>query len=85
MYSAITDLGALIKASPSDVSLYEMRGGAYFNLGELDVALTHFKSGLKQDPEHKGCKKEHKVAKAVKKKLDRADGAEKEKVGRRRA
>mmetsp|Transcript_18922 Transcript_18922/g.39385 ORF Transcript_18922/g.39385 Transcript_18922/m.39385 type:complete len:563 (+) Transcript_18922:164-1852(+) len=79
MYSAITDLGTLIKFSPNDVSLYEMRGGAYFNIGELDVALTHYKSGLKQDPEHKGCKKEHKTAKAVKKKLDRAKEAEEQK------
>ena len=75
-YSAVTDLGALIKLLPNTIQYYELRGNAYFNLGEIDVAINHYKSGLKMDPEDKGCKRGHKVVKGLKKKIDRSVEAE---------
>ena len=76
LYTAVVDLGQLIKLFPADPDLYHLRGVAYFNLGEMDVAVTHFKSALKQDPEHKACKKEHKFVKGVVKKRERAGEAD---------
>merc|ERR1719215_1048072 len=32
---------------------------AYFWLNDHETAITHFREGLKLDPEHKGCKKGH--------------------------
>ena len=74
-YAAIADLGQLIKSFPQELDLLEMRGTAYFNLGEIDGAQNHFTTCLKSEAEHKGCKKEHKVLKAVKKKLGRSVSA----------
>jgi DnaJ family protein C protein 3 len=76
LYTAVSDLGSLIKTSPSDSELYHLRGLAYLHLGELAVSLAHFKSALKNDPEHKECKAGHKFVKSVTKKMDRADEAD---------
>ena len=57
-YAAIADLGQLVKSFPSELDLLELRGTAYFNIGELSGAQSHFTACLKMDAEHKGCKKE---------------------------
>jgi len=74
-YGTVSDTGRIIKAHSGHLSAYQLRGEAYFRLGEHDMAVTHFREGLKLDPEHKGCKKGHKAVKALLKKKKRGDDA----------
>jgi len=50
-YEVVADMGAVIKKDSSNVNAYAIRGHAYFKLGEHEVAVQHFKEGLKMDPE----------------------------------
>jgi len=44
----------------SSIPALELRGWSYYKLGEFEMAQTHFREGLKFDPEHRGCKDGHK-------------------------
>ena len=70
-YTAAADYGSLIKSDPTDLSNYQKRGTCYFNVGELEQALQHFRNVLKSDPENAGCKAEYRVLKKVMK-LDKS-------------
>jgi DnaJ homolog subfamily C member 3 len=75
-YGVISDTAQVLKQSrttnhQSTIDAYELRGSAYFRLGEHDAAIQHYREGLKLDPEHKGCKAGHKLIKAMEKKLKR--------------
>ena len=74
-YGTISDTGKILKAHSNHIEAYQLRGEAYFRLGEHDTAVTHFREGLKLDPEHKGCKAGHKTIKAIQKKEKRAEDA----------
>mmetsp|Transcript_3344 Transcript_3344/g.5083 ORF Transcript_3344/g.5083 Transcript_3344/m.5083 type:complete len:516 (-) Transcript_3344:242-1789(-) len=74
-YGVISDMGRILKSYPSHIEAYQLRGEAYFRLGEHDTAVNHFREGLKLDPEHKGCKKGHKAIKTLLKKEKRGDDA----------
>lgn len=74
-YGTISDTGKILKAHSNHIEAYQLRGEAYFRLGEHDTAVTHFREGLKLDPEHKGCKAGHKAIKAIQKKEKRAEDA----------
>lgn len=74
-FGAISDTGKILKAHSNHIEAYQLRGESYFRLGEHDTAVTHFREGLKLDPEHKGCKAGHKAIKAIQKKEKRADDA----------
>jgi DnaJ homolog subfamily C member 3 len=74
-YGTISDLGRILKVHPNHLEAYELRGNAYFRLGDHSTALTHYREGLKLDPEHKGCKSGHKTIKAMEKKRKRAEDA----------
>lgn len=76
-YGTVSDTGKILKAHSKHIEAYELRGKAYFRLGEHDTAVQHFREGLKLDPEHKGCKAQHKAIKALLKKEKRGDDAEK--------
>lgn len=67
-FTAVSDTGKILKARSNHLEAYQLRGESYYRLGEHDVAVTHFREGLKQDPEHKGCKKGHKLVKGIMKK-----------------
>jgi len=43
----------------------ELRGNAYYVLGELEMAMNHYRQGLKFDPEHAGCKNGHRLIKKI--------------------
>ena len=64
-YGAAADTGRAIKLDGSSIPALELRGFSYYKLGEFDMAQTHFREGLKYDPEHKGCKEGHKRVKKM--------------------
>ena len=68
-------MGIIIKKDSNNVNAYAIRGKAYYKLGEHDVAVQHYKEGLKMDPEHKECKVGHKSTKSLLKKVKRGDEA----------
>jgi tetratricopeptide (TPR) repeat protein len=74
-YGTISDLGRVLKAHSNHIEAYELRGQAYFRLGDHDTAVNHYREGLKLDPEHKGCKAGHKFVKSIEKKNKRGDDA----------
>jgi len=76
-FGAVSDTGKILKAHSQNIEAYQLRGEAYFRTGEHDVAVQHFREGLKLDPEHKGCKAGHKFVKSIMKKEKRGDDAKK--------
>jgi tetratricopeptide (TPR) repeat protein len=63
-------------APPSSLTArVQLRGVAYYRLGEHELAMTHWRSGLKFDPEHAGCKDMYRLLKKLTKKTDAADAA----------
>jgi DnaJ family protein C protein 3 len=74
-YSVISDTGSILKSYPKNLEAYQLRGNAYFWLNEHDLAVKHFREGLKLDPEHKGCKEGHRLVKKIDKKKKKGDTA----------
>lgn len=74
-FGVISDTGKILKIHSRNIEAYQLRGEAYFRTGEHDIALQHFREGLKLDPEHKGCKAAHKLIKSIAKKEKRGDDA----------
>lgn len=70
-YGAAADTGRAIKLDGSSVPALELRGFSYYKLGEFEMAQTHFREGLKYDPEHKGCKDGHKKVKKMTKAVEK--------------
>jgi DnaJ family protein C protein 3 len=66
-YGTISDLGRILKAHSNHIEAYELRGQAYFRLGDHDTAVNHYREGLKLDPEHKGCKAGQSLSRASRK------------------
>ncbi len=64
-FEAIADLGKVLKLEADNLEALELRGRAYYNLGELDTAMNHYRKGLKLDPEHKGCKDMYRIVKKI--------------------
>lgn len=69
----LTYTGNILRIDPQNLEVLLLRGKAYYQMGEKDLALTHFKSGLRSDPEHKAIKKEFKTIKKVWRMLDNAE------------
>ena len=76
-FGVVSDTGKILKVHSQNLDAYQLRGEAYFRIGEHDVAVQHFREGLKLDPEHKGCKAGHKLVKSIVKKEKRGDDANK--------
>lgn len=74
-YGVISDTGLILKQYSQHLDAYKLRGQAYTRLGEHDLAVKHFREGLKLDPEHKGCKEGHKFVKSIEKKKKKGDDA----------
>ena len=74
-YGVISDTGLVLKSYPKNLEAYKLRGMAYFWLNEHEMAIKHFREGLKLDPEHKGCKEGHKLVKKIEKKKKKGDAA----------
>jgi DnaJ family protein C protein 3 len=64
---AIGDLARAMKIQPSENRYSLQLAGLYFSIGEVESGLNAVKECLRQDPEHKECKKLFRKIKAVKK------------------
>ena len=64
-YGAVSDTGRILKMDGGHIDALQLRGEAYTRLAEHDMAVKHFREGLKFDPEHKGCKAGHKFVKKI--------------------
>ena len=71
--AVLTYTANILRAEPQNLAVLLLRGKAYYQLGEKDLALKHYKSGLKSDPEHKEIKKEFKKVKKIYRILDNAE------------
>lgn len=71
-YATVSETGKILKSNAGHLEAYRLRGEAYYRLGEHDTAKTHFREGLKHDPEHAGCKKGHRRVKNLLKKDQKA-------------
>lgn len=65
LYDTIADTGKVLKVESDHIEALELRGGAYYILGELEAAMNHYRRGLKYDPEHKGCKDGYRLIKKI--------------------
>lgn len=74
-YGVVSDTGKILKNYPHHVEAYQMRGEAYIRLNEMEMAIKHFREGLKLDPDHKGCREGHKFVKLLRKKDQKANEA----------
>ena len=45
----------------NNIEAYQLRGDAYFWLGEHEMSKNHYREALRFDPEHKGCKNGHRL------------------------
>jgi DnaJ homolog subfamily C member 3 len=67
-YGVISETNRLLKVQSQNIDAYELRGNAYYALGDHELAIAHYREGLKLDPEHKKCKEAHKFVKSIEKK-----------------
>lgn len=70
-YEAIADSGRVLKIDSNNIRALELRGTAYYVLGELLMSVNHYKQCLKLDPEHNGCKSGFKLANKLTKLLEK--------------
>lgn len=74
-YEAIADTGKVLKLEADNLEALEVRGNAYYVLGELDMAMNHYRKALKSDPEHDGCKGGYRLVKKSQTFSSKADKA----------
>lgn len=56
---AVSEAGRVLKLDEGDLDALLVRGNAYFYLADHEVALRHYQSGLRLDPEHAELKKQY--------------------------
>lgn len=64
-FDTIADTGKVLKLESDNLEALELRGRAYYIIGELDTSINHYRKALKFDPEHKECKDMYRVVKSV--------------------
>lgn len=64
-FETIADTGRVIKLHGDTIEALELRGAAYYVLGEFTMAMNHYRSALKSDPEHDGCKRGYRLVKKI--------------------
>lgn len=69
----LKDTKVVLQSDSHNLDALALRGHAYYLVGELDIAVKHFKEGLRHAPEHKGLKKEFKFVKKLIRKLRSAE------------
>jgi DnaJ family protein C protein 3 len=74
-YGCVGETAKILKQHPGHVEALNLRGHAFYRLGEHEQAVIHFREGLKLDPEHKECKAGHKLVKTLEKKLSKGQAA----------
>src|SRR5689334_3427937 len=66
-HDAIAETRRVLSSDASNLDALAIRGAAYYGLGEHEAALTHFREGLRLDPEHKLLKSTYKKLRALQK------------------
>ncbi|CAM6124812.1 unnamed protein product [Calypogeia fissa] len=75
-YNAVAvEAGLALKHDETNLEALLLRGQAYFYLGDHDLALRHYQSGLRLDPEATELKKAYQKLKSLNKKTKSADEA----------
>lgn len=74
-YESIADTGKILKIESGHMEALELRGRAYYVLGELDMAMNHYRQGLKSDPEHTTIKEMYRVVKKIQENLKKSNKA----------
>lgn len=64
-YEAIADTGKALKIEGDNLEALELRGRAYYIVGEFDMAMNHFRKGLQSDPEHPTIKEVYRTVKKI--------------------
>jgi tetratricopeptide (TPR) repeat protein len=65
MELTIADSGRVLKMDSNNIPALLLRGQSYYVLGEFESSMTHYRQGLKLDPEHSGCKNEYRKLKKI--------------------
>ena len=73
--SILVDTRKILQNDKSSMDALYIRGRAYYFLGEHDNALTHYKEGLRLDPEHKAIKEATKALKLLVRRIANTDAA----------
>ncbi|XP_017240855.1 dnaJ protein P58IPK homolog [Daucus carota subsp. sativus] len=74
--SVISETGFILKEDEDNLEALHLRGRAYYYLADHDVAIRHFKKGLRLDPEHSELKKAYFGVKKLLKKTKSAEDNE---------
>jgi len=61
--SVLVDTRSVLKMDKNDLESLHLRGLSYYRMGDHDVALAHYKEGLRSDPEHSKIKKSYNILK----------------------
>jgi DnaJ family protein C protein 3 len=75
MYETIADTGKVLKLEGDHMGALELRGSAYYVVGEFETAMNHYRQALKFDPEHKGTKEGYRLVKKIQQGFSKADKA----------
>lgn len=63
--SLLVDTRTVLKMDKNELQALYLRGKAYYRMGDHDVALAHYKEGLRSDPEHSKIKKAFNILKKL--------------------
>jgi len=73
--SVLVDTRRVLQSDKSSMDALLLRGRAYYYLGEHEPALTHWKEGLRLDPEHKAIKEATKSLRLLTRRIANAEQA----------
>ncbi len=73
--SVLVDTRKILQQDQSSMEALLIRGRAYYYLGEHEPALTHWKEGLRLDPEHKEIKQATKSLRLLQRRISNAEAA----------
>ena len=72
-WEVLADSGKALKLDEGNLDALYIRAGAYYRLGDHEMALRHHREGLRLAPEHKAIKGAYRVLKKITKSWDRAE------------
>ena len=77
-WEVLADSGKALKLEEGNLDALYVRAGAYYRLGDHEMALRHQREGLRLAPEHKAIKGAYRILKKITKGWDRAQKYENE-------
>mmetsp|Transcript_13144 Transcript_13144/g.18178 ORF Transcript_13144/g.18178 Transcript_13144/m.18178 type:complete len:488 (+) Transcript_13144:155-1618(+) len=70
---AMLDTRNILSRDKNNLEAIALRGQVYYLLGDTEVAVNHFKEGLRSDPGHKRLKQLYRIVKKVFKRIQSGD------------